>query len=296
MARDIYQEITDKVIERLETGAAPWVRPWDASGTSGAAAFGIPQNWATGRAYRGANVLLLWMSGYADQRWLTYKQAQAVGAQVRKGEKGTQVILFKPWSVKDVNAKGETEERSIPVIRSFTVFNVDQIDGLPAKGEPAEPITKEEAALRYEEAARVFSQAKCTHGGDRAAYSPLADRILMPVLEAFESEEAYWGTALHELTHWSGHETRCDRSVLNRFGTEAYAREELVAELGAAFLCGSLGIPYTTRHADYIASWIKVLQGDRKAIVQAASLAQKAADYLNPQAVTEEQEEAEQAA
>jgi len=285
MARDVYQEITDKIIAQLETGVAPWAKPWDAKD----AGFGMPRNYATGRAYRGVNVLLLWAAGYPDQRWLTYNQAQAAGGQVRKGEKGTQVILFKPFAIREAGKPEGENERTIPLIRSFTVFNIAQIDGLPAEV-PAGPVAEPEP-ITYTLAADLMRQANVGHGGARAYYSPMADVIQMPERVAFESEAAYWGVALHELTHWSGHESRLDRlGKLSRFGTEAYAREELVAEMGAAFLCAQVGIGYATRHADYIASWLKVLKGDKKAIVQAASLAQAAADFLNPPEVAQSEE------
>lgn len=288
MARDVYQEITDRIIDQLETGVAPWARPWNAKDAGG-----MPRNYTTGRAYRGVNVLLLWATGYPDQRWLTFKQARDAGGHVRLKEKGTQVILFKPFAIREAGAgpDGGDKERTIPLIRSFTVFNVAQIDGLPAEV-PAGPVAEPEP-ITYTLAADLMRQANVGHGGNRAYYSPMADVIQMPERVAFESEAAYWGVALHELTHWSGHESRLDRlGKLSRFGTEAYAREELVAEMGAAFLCAQAGIGYATRHADYIASWLKVLKGDKKAIVQAASLAQAAADFINPAEEAAEVEEA----
>ena len=281
--RDTYTEITEKIIAQLEAGVVPWVKPWQAGAVG--SAFGVPANYSTGRAYRGVNVLLLWSAGYPDQRWLTYNQARAAGGNVRKGEKGTQIVLFKPYEVRDVK-RDDGATKMIPLIRSFTVFNIAQIDGLPGEA-PAGPVA-EPAPITYTKATALLAQAKVVHGGGRACYIPSVDRIHLPELVAFESEAAYWGTALHELTHWSGHESRLNRlEKLARFSDESHAREELVAEMGAAFLCAQVGIGYEARHADYIGHWLKVLKGDKKAIVQAASLAQAAADFINPAEVAE---------
>jgi len=271
MNRDLYAEVTSKVINSLESGVVPWVRPWQ--GAKGFNA-GLPVNFSTGRPYRGINILLLWASGYDDQRWLTYKQAQAVGANVRKGEHGSLVVFYKKLELKDVNASGESVTRSIPLLRSFTVFNVSQIDGLPIDAPIAEP-----APITYTKAADILRQANVAHGGNRAFYSPMADLITMPRLDQFNSEADYFATGLHELTHWTGHKSRLARDFNGRFGTESYAFEELIAEMGAAYLCAESGIEYTTQHASYIASWLKVLKSDKKAIFTAASQAQKAADY-----------------
>jgi antirestriction protein ArdC len=272
MARDIYAEVTDKIIAAIEAGTMPWTRPWKPGDPSAA---GLPTNYATGRAYHGINVPLLWASGFTDQRWMTYKQAQAIGANVRKGERGSLVVFFKPWTLRDVNAAGETVDRSIPVIRNFVVFNVAQIENLPADVAPAEP-----QPITYTRAAEMMTLAVVGHGGDRAFYAPSRDMIQLPRLEQFSTEADYHATALHELTHWTGHESRCAREFGKRFGDDAYAVEELVAEMGAAFLCAQAGIAYQTQHAAYIASWLKVLRADKKAIVHAASKAQAAADYV----------------
>jgi antirestriction protein ArdC len=271
MTRDIYSEVTDKIIAQLESGSVPWVRPW--SNAQGFNA-GLPTNYTTGKAYRGINVMLLWSSGYADQRWLTYKQAQAISANVRRGERGSLVVFYKKWDLKDTNAAGESVTKSVPILRSFVVFNVSQIDGLPGDVTPSEP-----APITYTRAAELFAQANAGHGGNRAFYSPSQDTITMPRLEQFNSEADYFATALHELTHWTGHTSRLARDFSGRFGTDAYAFEELIAEMGAAYLCADSGIEYTTQHAAYIESWLKVLRGDKKAVFTAASHAQKAADY-----------------
>lgn len=278
--RDIYAEVTDKIIAQLEAGTMPWARPWnDAHGCSA----GFPSNYATGKQYRGINIPLLWASGHQDQRWLTYKQAQAIGANVRKGEHGSLVVFYKQWKLNDVNASGEKTEKSIPILRSFVVFNVSQIDGLPEDVKPAEP-----APITYTRAAELMQQAKVGHGGNRAFYSPSNDAITLPHMAQFKSEADYHATALHELTHWTGHKSRMNRDFSGRFGTDAYAFEELIAEIGAAFLCAESGIAYQTQHADYLACWLKVLKSDKKAILTAASQAQKAMDFALKEESVEE--------
>jgi antirestriction protein ArdC len=273
MARDIYAEVTQKIIAQVEAGAPPWIRPWSATG---AATGGMPTNYATGRAYRGINVMLLWATGYTDQRWLTYKQAQAIGANVRKGEHGTMIVFFKQWTLRDANAPDpDAAERTVPMLRSFVVFNVAQIDNLPEQVAPAEP-----PAITFERAATMEALAIIGHGGDRAFYAPSRDMIQLPHLAQFASEADYHATALHELTHWTGHGSRCAREFGKRFGDDAYAVEELVAEIGAAYLCADAGIAYQTQHASYVDHWLKVLRADKRAILHAASKAQAAADYV----------------
>jgi len=273
MARDIYTEVTERIIAQLEAGTMPWVRPW--ANAENAAGSILPTNYSTGRAYRGINVMLLWSTGCSDQRWMTYKQAQAVGANVRKGEHGTMVVFFKKWELRDANAPADAVTRSIPIMRSFVVFNVSQIDGLKADAAPTEP-----PVITYTRAAEMMAQATVGHGGNRAFYMPSRDMIQLPALDQFKSEADYHATALHELTHWTGHESRCAREFGKRFGDSAYAVEELVAEMGAAFLCAAAGIAYQTQHADYIANWLGVLKADKKALVHAASKAQAAADFV----------------
>lgn len=283
--RDIYQEVTDRIVAALEAGTAPWVRPWQAGGDD------WPRNGGTGRRYNGINVFLLWMTagaeGYSSPEWFTYKQAQAAGGQVRKGEKGTMVTLWKPIKVtkKDANGKavkgsdGKVVKEDRLFLKHFVVFNRAQIDGLP------EPVAVEEQPEpERHAAAEAFVKATgaaITHGGGRACYSPLADSIRLPELRAFDDAGAYYATALHELVHWSGHKTRLDRDLTGRFGDESYAAEELIAEMGAAFLCADLRIEGRTQHPEYIASWIKVLKDDKKALFTAASKARQAAEYMN---------------
>lgn len=292
--RDVAAEITAKIVEALESGAAPWVRPWK-SGVGpdvGMAGASIPSNASSGRCYRGVNVFILWATafrfGYSDARWLTFNQARNLGGSVRKGEKGTQIVFWK-WTVRD---EGLPTEKRIPMARAFTVFNVEQCDGLEleAAAPPVEHVLG--AADRVAEQAG----ARVVRGGDVACYSRGADFITVPVAEAFVDAGAYEATLLHELTHWTGHASRLDRQFGKRFGDDAYAAEELVAELGAAFLCARLGIQGKLQHTEYLAHWAKVLRADKYAIFTAASAAEKAAALLLPEpseaSETEEESEA----
>ena len=276
--RDVYQEVTDKIVAELEAGTAPWVKPWATAGSH------MPHNAHTGRQYNGVNVLLLWMAtaskGYSSQGWVTFKQAKELGGHVRKGEHGEHVVFWKflDKTEKDA-ATGEERSITIPMARMYTVFNVEQCEGLTL---PARE-TVELAEHERHEAAEVLiagSGAEVIYGGGRACYIPSRDQVHMPELGTFESAASYYATHLHELTHWTGHKARCDRDLSGRFGSESYAAEELVAELGAAFLCGELGIQGELRHASYIESWLRVLKQDKRAIFTAASMATKAAEYL----------------
>lgn len=281
--RDLHQDITDRVVKALEAGAAPWLQPW----ASGARHMGNPRNADTRRPYNGVNVLLLWMAqhagGYTSSEWLTYKQAKARGGHVRKGEKGTEVIFYKKLTFKEVNDQGEEEERNPLLLRSYTVFNVEQCDGLKLPGTP-EPI---EANANPDDLNPAFMDmvrqtgADVRHGGGRAYYTPTLDYVQMPELAAFRDAAHYQATLAHELVHWTGHKTRLDR--LDNKTQQGYAAEELVAEMGAAFLCAEYGITGDLRHEGYIADWIKALKDDKRAIFRAASRASKAAAFLSPE-------------
>ena len=273
MAKDLYQEVTDKILAQMEAGTAPWVRPW--TGSDG----GMPFNAVSGKAYRGINTMLLFApSGSDGNGWMTYKQASDVGAQVRKGEKGSMIVFFKPWAITDKNDP-DSKSRMVPILRSFTVFHTSQIDNLPEKYLPA-PVVDLPEPERIARADALMAQAIVNHGGDRAFYHTGSDSITLPQMAQFESVAAYYATALHELTHWTGEKERCHREYGKRFGDTAYAREELVAEMGAAFLCAHAGIAGKLQHAEYLANWIKVLKNDKRAIVVAAGAAQKAADFV----------------
>jgi antirestriction protein ArdC len=277
--RDLYAEVTDKIIAALESGIVPWVKPWNASQPNAGAAF----NAATGKAYRGINQCLLYAPEYATAGWMTFNQAKAIGANVRKGERGSMIVFFKPFAVTDRNAKPDAEgnqpERSIPVLKAFHVFNVAQIENLPGKYQPKALEARPEAE-RHAVAEALLSQARIEHGGDRAFYSPAAGFIRLPQAGQFNSQADFYATALHELTHWTGHAQRLAREYGKRFGDQAYAREELVAEMGAAYLCAHCGIAGKLQHASYIDSWLRILKADKRAVLVAASAAQKAADYV----------------
>ena len=280
--KDVYASVTNTIVTALETGTPPWVHPWNPGAGDMA-----PANLSSGRRYRGINVLLLnlkaMQAGYCTNRWLTYQQARALGANVRKGESGTEVVLFKMLDVEET-AKDQ-DRKVIPLIRSFTVFNASQIEGLPQG-----LVSETKAVTEWEgcDTAEVIlsaSDARIVHGGARAFYSPSMDMIQLPERTAFHSATAYYQVALHELTHWTGAPQRCNRPLLSRAHIEAYAFEELVAELGSAFLTDHCGLPGVLLHASYIESWLKALRNDKKLIFAAASQAQKAADYVLAQAI-----------
>lgn len=275
---DINQIISDKIISILERGTTHQGKRW--TGSSG---HGIPTNAKTGEQYRGINVLVLWAEiadkGYASSQWLTYNQAADIGAQVRKGEKSVLCCYYKT-----VEKKGDHEDAEGDkyfMAKPFWLFNVAQIDNLPANMITTAPVN---AFNPVKEAEQILtnSNAQINYGFDSAYYSPSADKICLPMRERFTTESNFYATALHELTHWTGNETRLNRSFGKRFGDDAYAFEELVAELGAAFTVGKLGMVDATieAHADYVQSWLKVLKNDKKAIFTAASAAAKASDFI----------------
>ena len=264
---DIYQTVTDRIITALEQGTAPWLKPW-AEGKCGTMG---PFNAATGRPYNGINWLVLGSGG-----WLTFKQAKELGGSVRKGEKGTQIVF---WSFPKIKDTETGEEKVVPFAKGYTVFAVEQCEGLnEAKLKAPAPITAGQTSINVI-AAQAGAQVR--HGGSKAFYSPSTDHVQMPSIDAFESADAYAGTLAHELVHWTGHQTRCDRQFGKRFGDDAYAFEELVAEIGSAFVCAQTGIPLEgLQHTSYVASWLKVLKNDKRAIFTASSQAKKAAEFL----------------
>jgi len=283
--RDLYQHVTNRILGDLERGVRPWLKPWSASNVGGSV---LPRR-HNGIPYQGVNVLLLWSEsmarGYTATTWMTYRQALELGAHVRKGETGTLVVFADRITRAEDGENGESVERSIPYLKSYTVFNVEQIEGLPPQYLPQAPApTSTETRHAQAECFIAATQATIRLGGDRAFYAPALDVIQLPPLPAFHDTESYYSTALHELTHWTGHPSRCARELnRHRFGSESYAFEELVAELGSAFLCAELGITPDVRddHAAYLASWLAVLKQDKRAIFAAASQAQRAADYLH---------------
>ncbi|MDI1297248.1 MAG: zincin-like metallopeptidase domain-containing protein [bacterium] len=276
--------MTDRIIAQLEEGTLPWVRPWD----NGKAALGLPRNGGTGRRYSGINVLILWHrlfeQGYGSQRWLTYRQAQALGGNVRKGEQGTTVCYADRFTPKDgdtVRIGPDGEPRQIAFLKRFTVFNIDQCEGLDV-APSTDPVATWNPAISVPRAEALIaaSGADIRIGGGEAYYAPQDDYIRVPRPEHFHEPINWYRTALHELGHWTGHRLRLDRLPDDGFGSPAYAREELIAEMASAFLCAELGIVPTVRHADYLGAWLSVLREDSRAIFRAASQASKAADYL----------------
>jgi len=281
----LYDDITDKIIAELEAGRVPWVQPW---GTAAAKApLAMPANAATGRAYSGINVLILWGAvvehGFPLQSWLTFRQALSLGGHVRKGERGTTVVYADRFIPDDEKKRAQDtgeEAQAIPFLKRFTVFNVAQCEDLPDDLAAAPP-APEPGLIEP----RVAALIKATGidfriGGDRAFYVPAQDYVQVPPPQAYFETINWHRTALHELGHATGHASRLGRDLSGSFGSKKYAFEELVAEMNAAFCCASLGITPTVRHADYIGSWLEVLREDNRAIVRAASQASKAADWL----------------
>jgi antirestriction protein ArdC len=288
-AGNIYEQVTARIISELEQGTVPWVQPW-AAGNVG---FALPRNAATGRGYSGINILLLWdaiaAGGFASPHWLTFRQTLSLGGNVRKGERGTTIVhadSFTPQAERDRAAETGEEARSVSFLKRYTVFNVAQCD-LPedirarlginsGSGDAAsldEPLI--DARLQV---IMARSGADIRMGGDRAYYVPSADYIQLPPPSAFFDTINFNRTAAHELSHWTGHTSRLNRDFSHK--RDSYAREELVAELLAAFVCAALGIQPTVRHADYLGAWLDILRADSRSIFQVASLASKAADYL----------------
>lgn len=281
--QSLYSEVTDRIIAELEEGRLPWVQPWD----SAVCGCTMPQNAGTGRKYSGINVLILWAEvihrGFASQRWLTYRQAQAAGGNVRRGEKGTIICYadrFTPKAQAEAARGEDREARQVAFLKRFTVFNVEQCEGLPDAFTPDAVAIDPVLAIAEADALIAASVARFQIGGGEAFYSPSHDFVQVPPQAAFPEPINWYRTALHELGHWTGHGSRLDRDQKGGFRSEAYAKEELVAEMAAAFTCASLGIAPTVRHSDYIASWLSVLRGDEKAIFRAASQASKATDFL----------------
>jgi antirestriction protein ArdC len=279
----LYEEVTATIIEQLEAGRLPWVQPW---GRTGGAALSLPRNGVTGRRYSGVNILLLWGAviehGYPSQGWLTFKQALAAGGCVRRGERGTTVVYadrFTPKAEQERAARDGDAPGKVAFLKRFTVFNLAQCEGLSGVDPEPAPLP-ERQAVPHAEALIAATGADVRIGGPRAFYDPLFDYVQVPPQPAFTDQINYYRTAFHELSHWTGHNSRLDRDQSGHRGGKAYAREELVAEMGAAFVCASLGVVPTVRHADYIGSWLEVLREDSRAIFRAASQATKAADLL----------------
>ena len=284
--------ITDAIIARLEAGVSPWRRTW--ATTRGYS--GRPMR-ACGQPYRGINALWLWVvadtNGYVSPTWMTYRQASELGGQVRKGERSTIAVFYKTYQARDAGndattGSGTDEDRTRRVMRSYNVFNVAQIDGLPERFAPpapvvAEPGSPQDDAHRAEiDAFIAGTDASIIHGGNEACYYPSLETIHLPQPATFDTYADYGAIAAHELTHWTGHSSRLNRDLANRFGSDAYAAEELVAELGSALIGADLELPVThlDNHASYIDHWLRILRADERALMTAAARAEEAASYL----------------
>ena len=286
MKQDVYERITNRIVEELEQGVRSWLKPWSAEHAAGRITRPLRFN---GVPYQGINVLNLWAEsvakGFSAPLWITFKQALELGGHVRKGEKGSLVVYADRIRRTETDeATGEDTEREIPFMKGYTVFNAEQVEGLPAHfyalAEPRlDPVQRIEKADAFFAATR----AQIRHGGNMAYYTMAEDFVQMPVFEAFRDAESYYATLAHEMTHWTRHPSRLERDFgRKRFGDEGYAMEELVAELGSAFLSADLDLTPEPRedHAAYIGSWLKVLKNDKRAIFTAAAHAQRAADFL----------------
>lgn len=282
---DIHQDITDRIVAAIEAGAGEFKMPWHAD-----AARQIPQNIASGNNYRGINILALWVAqidrGYDSNIWGTYRQWQSRNAQVRRGEKASQVVFYKDVRHEETTESGEVEQTKILVAKASFVFNANQVDGYAGPDAP----TLEDKTVVLENADAFVQAIGATieHGGSQAFYRSTTDTVHLPSRERFFGSntstptEAYYSVLFHELTHWTAPESRLNRDLKNRFGSEAYAMEELIAEFGAAFLCGHMGIALEPRldHAAYLSHWLEVIKSDKKALFTAASKASQAVEYL----------------
>ena len=275
MENKIYQQVTDRIIAELERGATPWIKPWTTFASGGE-----DQNIISKKPYNGINRVILGMSGFSSSKWASFKQWQALGATVRKGEKGTMIVFYSPIKKESINpTNGQLESSAYHCLKSYFVFNADQVEGI----EIEKPAIVEKPFIDIPALEKRVSDtgAIIHHGSSSAFYKRDTDSIHLPHKSAFKSESNYYATLLHELVHWSGASFRLDRTKGKRFADSAYAFEELVAEMGSAFLCQDYKIEGDLRHADYIGSWLKCLKADNKAIFNASALAQKSADYIN---------------
>jgi antirestriction protein ArdC len=283
---DLYTRVTNAIIANLEQGVRPWLKPWNAEHAAGRITRPLR---AGGQPYKGINVLTLWESAmsqdFAAPIWMTFNQAKELKANVRKGSKGTLVVYADRITRTETASDGQESERGIYFMKAYSVFNVEQIEGLPphfyATADPQlDPVERIEGADRF----FANTGADIRHGGNLAYYAAEPDYVRMPPFESFRDAESYCATLAHEMTHWTKHSARLDREFgRKKFGDEGYAREELVAEIGAAFLCCDLGITPEPRddHAAYLDHWLKVLKDDNRAIFRAAAHAQRAVDFLH---------------
>jgi antirestriction protein ArdC len=286
---DVYARITDRIVADLERGVRPWVRPWSVVNAAGRITRPLRHN---GTPYQGINVVLLWSEavarGFASSTWMTFKQSLELGGRIRKGESGTMVVYANKVTKTETDDNGDDVERTVPFLRAYTVFCVDQIDGLPDQyyKSAAAPATQPAQRIAHADAFFANTGAAIRHGGDKAYFAPSLDLIQMPPFESFRDAESHAATLAHECVHWTAPVHRVGRD-LSRYSKDRSerAREELVAELGASFLCADLGIVPELEpradHASYLASWLEVLSNDKRFIFSAAAHAQRAVTYLH---------------
>jgi antirestriction protein ArdC len=284
--QDIYTRITAQIVASLEKGVRPWMKPWSGENAAGRITRPLRHN---GTPYSGINILMLWAAslehGFSSPSWMTFKQAQDLNAHVRKGEKGSLVVYANTFTRTEEDTEGQETEREIPFLKGFTVFNVEQIEGLP-EHLYLKPELKFTTVERIDHAETFFAatHADIRYRGGRAYYAQEADYIQMQPIESFTDSGSFYATLAHETCHWTKHSSRIQRDFGRKtWGDDGYAREELVAELGSAFLCADLELAPEVRedHASYIATWLEVLKNDNRAIFQAAAHAQCAVDYLH---------------
>jgi antirestriction protein ArdC len=295
---DIYQDVTDKIIAALDQGVVPWIKPWSSTGSSGPSPQPYPINAITRRPYSGINLPLLWaaarMQGFSQDHWLTFNQARKAGGHIRKGERSTLAVLYKPMEREEQDESGRTvlDENGnakvvrFAILRTHFLFNIEQTEGIESFDEAP---TEADSGLPFQANARaehllLSSGARIVHKpADMAFYHPIQDFIQLPTKAQFHDEGGYYATALHELTHWSGHYSRLQREGITSpspFGSPGYAFEELVAEMGAAFLCAQTGIQGALRHEDYLDFWLGLLKADKRAIFRASGQAREASEYV----------------
>ena len=276
----IYDTVTKTILHELEQGTAPWVKPWTTGDPQN-----LPYNLVSQRQYTGVNIMLLWLSGlehsFRSCGWLTFRQANALGGHVQKGAKGTHIVYASTAQKKVTDPEtGEDTEKKIHFMKDYCVFNLNQTEGLPERLYRIVEVKPLAEAMASVEAFLKAIGADVCHGGNKACYQPALDRIQLPEPGQFVSAAHYYATSFHEHGHWTGHESRLNRDLSGRFGDAAYAAEELVAELTAAFLCAHLGITGQLRHAEYIGNWVTLLTNDNRAIFTASAKATEAAEYL----------------
>ena len=283
---NIYEIVTEQILEIMAQGVIPWKKPWNARGSH--------RNLVSGKQYRGVNVFLLSCSPFSSPWWITFKQATEKGGKIQKGQKGRKVVFWKPLLINEENpTTGKTEKKKIFMLRYYTIFNLEQVDGIEA---PVEP--ESEKLKPIAEAEKIVSDMQnCPDileaAGNKACYYPSRDEVQMPFFQDFDEAEKYYSTLFHELAHSTGHESRVSRPDMqkgNRFGSEDYSKEELIAEMTAAFLCGEAGIlPATVENSvAYLQSWTAKFKEDSKMVVCTAAAAQKAADYILNRTFTEQ--------